>query len=143
MISKKVKIVTISLSILILMVGSYYFYNFLTREPYARDVIVASPELAISSELLVDRFLEDEQEANAAYMEKVIEVEGEVKEVTFLNNRYTVLLYSGSKVSYVMCDMRTEQAEMVRKLNEGDKVKLKGVFKGFLMDAIMLNCVLQ
>ena len=38
--------------------------------------------------------------------------------------------------------MRTEQAEMVRKLKEGDKIKLKGVFKGFLMDAIMLNCVL-
>ncbi|MEM7484265.1 MAG: hypothetical protein AAF348_03565 [Bacteroidota bacterium] len=131
-----------SLSMLLLMGGSYYFYVFFNAAPFSGDIVDYSPEIAISSEFLLDRFVEDEQGASAAYMEKVIEVEGEVKEVTFLNNRYTVLLYSGSKVSYVMCDMRTEQAEMVRKLKEGDKIKLKGVFKGFLMDAIMLNCVL-
>ncbi|WP_350284459.1 hypothetical protein [uncultured Croceitalea sp.] len=131
-----------SLSILLLIVSIYSCYTILNERPFSEDIISSSSEIAISSEGLLQDFLEDEQEANATYVEKIIEVEGKVKEVTFLNDRYTVLLHSGTNMAYVMCDMRTEQAALVKELKEGDVVRLKGIFKGFLMDAIMLNCVL-
>ncbi len=139
---RKVKIMMFSLSILLLIVSIYSCYTILNERPFSEDIISSSSEIAISSEGLLQDFLEDEQEANATYVEKIIEVEGKVKEVTFLNDRYTVLLHSGTNMAYVMCDMRTEQAALVKELKEGDVVRLKGIFKGFLMDAIMLNCVL-
>lgn len=99
-------------------------------------------EVKISSEDLLAEFLNDEAKANQDYVEKVIEVEGIVKEVTFLNNRYTVLLQGQGEYACLMCDMNIEEMERIKEISTGDTITLKGVCKGFLMDAILLNCVL-
>ena len=99
-------------------------------------------EIKISSKDLLAEFLEDEAKANENYVEKVIEVAGTVKEVTFLNNRYTVLLQGQGEYACLICDMDSGMVEEIQSIAKGDSIKLKGVCKGFLMDAILLNCVL-
>ncbi len=99
-------------------------------------------EISISSEDLLASFISDEAAANAAYIEKTIEVQGKVKEISFLNNRYTVILQGKGEYSCLMCDMDPEQMAQIQSIQKGDMITLRGICKGFLMDAILLNCIL-
>lgn len=99
-------------------------------------------EVKISSADLLASFIEDESKANSDFVERIIEVKGVVKEVTFLNNRYTVLLQGQGEYACLICDMDEDEVDQINEVTIGDTITLKGVCKGFLMDAILLNCVL-
>lgn len=77
-------------------------------------------------------------------VEKVVEIEGVIREINYDNNRATILLGSAIDTSsFIICDMQNSQKEAMAKLNPKDTIQLKGVFKGFLEDAIFLNCVIS
>ncbi len=100
-----------------------------------------SKNQSISAPQLVHLFVTNEVAANTIYKSKLVEVEGVVKKVNFLNGRITVFL-NGVSTSSVLCDMTKSQLKIAKKLKKDQKVKLKGVCKGFLNDVIMLNCML-
>lgn len=75
--------------------------------------------------------------------EQWVEIEGRIKEVNTLNSRHTILLMGTFDESpYIICDMQTGQENELGSLKENDTIKVKGVFKGFLKDAVFLNCVI-
>nr|WP_205783246.1 hypothetical protein [Allomuricauda hymeniacidonis] len=104
--------------------------------------LTTETEIRVQAKDLLASFLTDEASANKKYVERIIEVQGIVKEITFFNNRYTVLLQGDGEYVCIMCDMEDDQQSQVEKLSVGDPIILKGICKGFLMDAILLNCVL-
>ncbi|MEM0932946.1 MAG: hypothetical protein AAGJ12_10790 [Bacteroidota bacterium] len=118
-----------------------YLYRATNKRPNENN-LTTKTEVRVKSQDLLTSFISDEALANATYVEKTIEVEGVVKEVTFLNNRYTVILQGSGEYMCIICDMKNDQTQVVQKLAKGDSVILKGICKGFLMDAILLNCVL-
>ncbi|PRX57907.1 OB-fold protein [Flagellimonas meridianipacifica] len=129
---------------IILLLGLFllrYVNDTIQKKPNENGVSTEA-ELHVTSKDLVASFLSNEELANATYVEKTLEVEGIVKEVTFLNNRYTVLLQGSGEYMCIMCDMKEDQVAQVQTLSKGDSVVLKGICKGFLMDAVLLNCVL-
>ena len=76
--------------------------------------------------------------------EQIVEIEGVIKEINYRNNRITIYLGSNNNTkAFVICDMQKNQKEEILNLNQKDTIKLKGVFKGFLEDAIFLNCVIS
>ena len=91
---------------------------------------------------LISMFQDNEKLANDTYTEKLIEVHGVVEEISFLNNRHTILL-RGDKFAqnFILCDMAYKSKEGKERITKGDTIKLKGVCKGYLLDVIMLNCV--
>lgn len=107
------------------------------------DIENISTELNISSKKLVANFLKNEEMADDAYAGKIVEITGQVKEVTFLNNRNTVILYGENNSSGIICDFGTNQSEEIRSLLKNDQVVIKGICKGFLKDVIILNCLLM
>ncbi|WP_299252661.1 hypothetical protein [uncultured Aquimarina sp.] len=137
--SKKNKI-TFSLITLLLLGGLYIYFEFCNYTDI--DIDKVSTEIKTSSKNLTASFIRNEKNANSIYKDKIIEVEGVVKEVTFLNKRNTVILYGNNKNSGVLCDMQSNQIMEIKKLVKGQNIVLKGVCKGFLKDAILLNCML-
>lgn len=117
-----------------------YLYGIFYHET-EMDMMKAPTEIQISSKNLVSSFLANENLANTRYVEKTIEVHGVVMDITFLNDRYTVFLQGGDEFC-LMCDMQADQIEKVKRIRPGQEVLMKGICKGFLMDAILLNCVL-
>jgi hypothetical protein len=96
----------------------------------------------VEVEEVIAMFKKDQEKANAEFIEKIIEVEGEIKEISFLNDRHTIILNSKSFTqSFVMCDMSPLENDKINKLTVGDTVVLRGVCKGYLLDVIMLNCI--
>ena len=79
---------------------------------------------------------------NRTYVNKVIEVSGVIKDISLLNDRYTVFLKSETfSKNFVMCDMSPSGKIQGDQLTIGDSITLKGVCKGYLLDVIMLNCI--
>ncbi|GAA4278621.1 OB-fold protein [Aquimarina mytili] len=137
--NRKNKIITF-LFCLVFAAGLYLYFGFYNRSYETIDNVAT--DISISSRKLTSTYMLNEKNANSIYRGKVIEVDGIVKEVSFLNNRNTVLLHGNDKYSSVICDMQSDQIEEVKKLKAGQKIRIKGICKGFLKDAILLNCML-
>lgn len=125
----------ISYLFLALVLGVVVYQFFRTNSKFV------SENQRTSAAQLVNSFIANEAMANSIYKSKLIEIEGIVKKVSFLNGRATVFL-SANNISSVLCDMEASQLKAVQKLQKDQKVKLKGLCKGFLNDVIVLNCTL-
>ncbi len=136
--NRKNKILLLLLAFLSIV--SFIYYK--VSNPYKIDIETIATEKMVSANELVASFNTNEKLANTTFKGKIIEVNGIVKEITFLNNRNTVLLHGNIPSSSVLCDMQQDQLKAVKRLTIGEQVKLKGICKGFLKDAILLNCML-
>jgi len=74
------------------------------------------------------------------YAGKIIEVTGFIKEISFINNRNTIILNSSTETFGVICDLNKNQEDKIKQLKEDQKIRVKGICKGFLKDVILLNC---
>jgi lipopolysaccharide biosynthesis protein len=105
------------------------------------DTTKIQAEEAFTTNELLAKF-ENKQEKLSSFIEKAIEVEGAIKEITFQDGKYSLILKGDSEITYILCEMQSNQNALVQKLQAGQEVKLKGILKGFLMDVILLHCVL-
>jgi len=137
--SKRKIVIIISI---LLLGGTGFFYFSYYNKPNTIEIRNVKTEHSVTSESIVASFTSDETLANTIYLEKTVEVEGVIKDITFLNNRYTIILQGENEFSCLLCDMLPHEINAVKKLRQGQTVKLKGVCKGYLMDVIMLNCAL-
>ncbi len=85
---------------------------------------------------------EQKQQNLEGFIEKAIEIEGEIKEITYQDGKYSLILKGDSDKTYILCEMQSNQNTEVIKLHAGEDIKLKGILKGFLMDIILLHCVI-
>ncbi|QNM86948.1 hypothetical protein H9W90_07510 [Polaribacter pectinis] len=127
---------------LLLIVNGYYYVMPIFKNSNSNLEKVAY-DIAINSDDLVNSYLSNEEKSNQLYAGKVIEVFGFVKEVTFLNNRNTVILFSKNNTSGVICDVNISQIDKVKNLQKHQKIKVKGICKGFLKDVVLLNCYIE
>ncbi len=139
--NKRRNIILIIFSAALVALCIYINWRF-TSETYI-DMEKASAELNISSKNLVANFINDEERADTMFSGKIVEITGRVKEVTFLNNRNTVILYGQNTSSGIICDFGTNQLEEIKGLIKNQKITVKGVCKGFLKDVVILNCLLM
>lgn len=137
--NRKNRIVYFLLSLL--CIGGFYFYFGIYNQGEV-NMNKVSTELEINSTDLIASFIHNEKSANAIYRDKVLEVDGMIKEINFFNNRNTVILYGNNPSTSVLCDMHKNQMGAIKKFKQGQEIIIKGVCKGFLKDVVLLNCVL-
>lgn len=112
------------------------------NSPDVVDLARVEPTYRLEAQTIID--LGKNQDNNYLKIENVVEINGVVKEVNNLNNRITVLLGTNKdELSCIICDMQSDQKDKITKLKPNDTIKIKGIFKGFLQDAIFLNCVIS
>ena len=106
------------------------------------DISSEIPVHKLDAKTVIDLIQEGDE--NVMKAEQVVQIEGVINEINYLNNRVTILLGSGKKDSaQVICDMQKNQTAKISKLKLKDTIKLKGIYKGSLADAIFLNCVIS
>jgi hypothetical protein len=94
-----------TVAVFVLVFSALYFY--VTKEN-TLNIGAAHTEIKISSQKLISSFLNNESSANSEYIEKTIEIAGVFKDITFLNNRYTILLQGETDFSCVICAKQSE-----------------------------------
>jgi hypothetical protein len=86
---------------------------------------------------LLEAFENDENSANAKYLDKVIEVKGSVVKIEEKDGNSTIYMEASNPLSNVIFQLENS----VSGIKEGDQVTLKGLCTGYLMDVVMVRAI--
>jgi tRNA_anti-like len=134
---------TISIFIIIIFIVAFGIYAGIRmyNKPHI-NVAETAPDNSFLSQNLVAEFENNETQANSKYLEKVIKVSGEISELGTSNGTGTIVLKSENSISNVMCYLTAEETKKWSTLKKGENIAVKGICTGFLMDVVLINCVL-
>lgn len=136
---KYLKYYKISAISCVLCLSLFFLYRYV-NSGIADTNTVQTEESFTTNELLAK--FQHKQQKLESFIEKAIEIEGKIKDITFQDGKYSLILKGDSDASYILCEMQSDQHAAVKKLEAGQNIKLKGILKGFLLDVILLHCVI-
>lgn len=123
------------LTILVIIIGTGAFLAY--REYNRQPVNIKNAKAAIiPSSVLVKEFVKDETAANKKYADKIIQVSGQVKEVTQNQEGITVVVLSAEDPEY---SLRCTFDNKINNVKTGETISLKGLCKGLLMDELIMD----
>lgn len=93
----------------------------------------------IDATALATRYETNEPEANREWLDKVLQVTGEITEVTANQQNEKVLSLKGSDMSSVRC---TIESNSKAEFKIGQRLTIKGICTGYLSDVILVRCVI-
>lgn len=102
------------------------------------DTSKAKPDYVLTAKALQKEFEDNEISASGRYINKIIEITGEITSVTSDSSHLNISLKTGNDMSSVICTFPSSVD--ASKLKNGDQVTLRGECSGFLMDVLMKNC---
>lgn len=116
--------------------GAYMYYK-----PH-QNIKAAKADVSLPAEAVFAAFEKDEAAANTEYLDKIVAVNGTVKEVnTNEEGITTVTLDAGQDMFGVICQLDELTEHPREEFTIGEKVRFKGVCTGMLMDVVLVRCV--
>lgn len=109
-----------------------YMYN----KPH-KNISLTEPDFKMTSQSLFDAFNNDEANANALYIGKVIAVKGKVKNVS-KEDVLKITLETTDMLSGIVCEMSADAKETT--ITIGSEIEIKGICTGMLMDVVLTKC---
>jgi hypothetical protein len=103
------------------------------------DTSKTRPDFVITAAVLQKEFEDNEKDASARYINKILEVTGTISSVTPADStHFNISLKTGSDLSSVICTFQSKehQPDFVT----GKEITLRGECSGFLMDVLLNNC---
>lgn len=132
---KKLLFVIFLIFIIVLSVG-YYLYN---KQSTGLENVKA--DVSIDATTLFSAYESDELKSNNKYLGKVIEVKGVIQKInTTEENNKSITLKTNNDMFGVICNLDSLHSKEIR-AKIGEKIKLKGVCTGMLMDVILIKCI--
>ena len=125
------------LAAIIGLIASLYYYN----KPHV-NVEKSNAVYSLTAQNLIREYQENEKNTNEKYTERVIQIEGNIYEISTLRGNTVVTLKDSVSESSIICHMQAEDNKRVLSLKKGSRVTLKGVCTGYLLDVIMVRCIL-
>ena len=137
---KKSLISKILFAAILVAVFSFALYYYINREQAKTQTI--NTEAQLSPNEFISLFDSVNGEQAKDYVDKAIEIKGVLKKVTNRDNRYTLFISSSEQGRFIQCEMQKDQLEKIKSIQPEETITVKGIFKGVLLDAILLNCIL-
>ena len=135
--NKNIKILTglvILMSIVLLYALNLY------NKPHL-NVDKTNADFVISIQNLLDDYKNDENFANSKYVDQIIQIKGEISDILIENGNSVIIFKDSTQASSIMCHMSPEENLKVLKLKKDGKITIKGICTGYLLDVIMIRCV--
>jgi hypothetical protein len=106
------------------------------------DIRNSKPAMVLTAQNLINEFEEDEEAANIKYTEKVIQLDGIINDISITDGNSVLTIKKNDSGSGIICQMLTEDNLNTIKLKKGQHVTVKGKCTGFLLDVMMVRCVI-
>jgi hypothetical protein len=121
--------------LLLLVSGAAYTWFFVWNQPQKN--IQNATALEISAADLFTLYQADEKKANTQFIDKVLQVRGEVSSISKnTEGNMIVMLKTSDPMFGVNCTM--EQSGIT--IDTGTTVTLKGICSGYLTDVVLIRC---
>ena len=136
----KVKLAIVAGCVVILIICAaigWHLYN----KPH-KGVADIEADVHITATELYNDFQRDENLANKKYLNKVIEVTGNVSDVQNVNGSTIILLSSGGDMGGISCQLTNDKNNKTD-IKKSTTIRVKGKCSGFLMDVNLVDCVLK
>jgi hypothetical protein len=122
-------------ALVIIFTGGFIGYK-MYNKPH-RNVQKAKA-LTITAIKLTTDYENNEPEANSLYLDKVLEVSGEISDITKNQKGEQVITLKGSDLSGVIC---TLDAVVQTAIKPATSVVIKGICSGYLTDVVLVRCM--
>jgi hypothetical protein len=106
----------------------------------APRITVGAAEFVKTPDELLTFFENHEDSANKLFLNKTIEVRGEVQSVQQDSLGTAIFLKSSNPVSAINCHFDASINNKLRRIKVGDSVSVKGECTGYLYDVILTRC---
>lgn len=136
--TKYFKIIVIGL---ILIIVSLFFIIKLYNKPFV-DVKNSNPKLKVTAQEILNDFEMDEKLANEKYVDNVILIKGVIAGISYENGISIITLKGENDFPNIICHMLPKDNLGVLKLKRGEQIMVKGICTGYLLDVMMVRCVL-
>jgi tRNA_anti-like len=128
----------ILLSILVIgTTGGIVAYKMWTK-PH-RNVEEAAA-LSVAATKLATEYENNEPQANSDYLDKVLEVTGEISKISKNQKGEPVITLKGTDMGGIIC---TLESAMPATTKTGATVVVRGICTGYLSDVVLVRCVLK
>jgi hypothetical protein len=131
---KQLKTILLIVFVLAASFAAYAWFFIWNQAPVNVEKAKAIP---VSAKALFQAYSTNEQMANQSYLEKILEVTGEVTTVTTNAEGFTVvLLKTDDPVFGINCTLEKSTNE----IKQGTRITLKGICTGYLTDVVLIRC---
>ena len=133
--------------LVVVAAGSWYAYKEYNRTNKDLTSVEATVQTDVAS--LIQAFESDSAAATRVYVDKVIAVRGNVKEIDAQGNPVVIFLGDAGSMSSVKCSMDSAYANDYRALAKGSAVTIKGTCAGYQTEELLgtdvelTRCVIQ
>lgn len=126
------------LAIAIVLYGVLIIYK-IYNKPH-KNISEQKADFHLKADGLMNEFMQNEVQANAKYLDKVIILEGKMVRHSVSNSGFTILVLKGNN-STVNCEMAASDSNPLEQKSEGDIVFIKGLFIGYddLLEELQLK----
>lgn len=98
-------------------------------------------DFTLSATELFQEYSENQSVADQKFIDQVIQISGQIFEISTDQQGATVfILATGGSEAGVLCTLELGEGEKVSSKKIGDKVTLKGVCTGMLMEVVLNRC---
>jgi len=112
-----------------------HFYNKPPRN------VVSETGIPVTATELYAKYTSDQLQANHAYLNKVLQVSGQVLQVKNAPYGSVVVLNTGDPMVGIACSLNMVEPTS-RPLKPGEKITIKGICSGYLSDVVLTNSCL-
>jgi hypothetical protein len=117
-------------------IGAYIGYSKFTQKTATAAEHAA--DLTVEAKALYEAFVQDEATANKQYNDKVVQVNGTVRDIaTETDGRTTVTLDSGDPIGGVVCEFAAGEKVTLEK---NAPASIKGFCAGYNLDVLLQRC---
>ncbi|MFN8289333.1 MAG: hypothetical protein U0U70_03630 [Chitinophagaceae bacterium] len=122
--------------LLLITVAAAYIYKEYNRTH--KDTAKLKPDYALTATGLLKEFETNEQASNTKYWDKVLRVEGAVKQLDRDDKGfYSIIIGDTASMSSVRCSMDSAHNTEAAGLKKGMPVAVKGICTGYNSDALL------
>lgn len=123
----------------LLLIGAYTAYH--TWNKPHEDIAAADSFMTISATDLFKAFQDNESEANSRFLNKVLTINGVIRQVKTGKDLPTIDLNTADELAAVICNLDPFADHKTLDFAVGQEISIKGKCSGMLNDVIIDRCV--
>jgi tRNA_anti-like len=135
---KRKKIIRFIVLPLLLIAGAAAIYIYKEYNRVHSDTATLKPDFSVTAISLIKEFQDNESLSNKKYWDKVIKVEGMVKELIRDDKGfYSIVIGDTASMSSVRCSVDSTHNNEAALLQKGHTVSVKGICSGYNADELL------
>ncbi len=117
-------------------------YGYLTYNKGHKNLNNIKPDFTLAPAALLAEFDADENAAQTKYLNKIIQLQGELVDIQKVGDQTIWIISTGNPLSNIQCEMDARFIQEVNdKVKKGTTVTVQGICSGKLMDIVINQAV--